>query len=215
MSRKTKSASILSLVATMGIMLFGAEGSRANAEVVNYLPVAEIATETPTTQFVSQPMIQPIPEEPVEAAVENLSDVDATSLRGLVAALPEPQSLSDELHCLAGAIYFESKGESLAGQLAVGRVVVARAESGRFPSSYCGVVYQRSQFSFVRGGRMPSINTSSKAWSRAKKLALVAHEDAWQSEAEGALFFHAKYVAPGWRNRMARLAQIDNHVFYR
>ena len=63
-----------------------------------------------------------------------------------------PQPGSRELECLATGIYFESKSEPLAGQLAVGKVIANRAKSGgRFPSSYCGVLFQRGQFSFVRG----------------------------------------------------------------
>ena len=51
------------------------------------------------------------------------------ALAELVALQPQPAELSRELNCLAAAIYHESKGETLAGQLAVGRVIVAR--SGR------------------------------------------------------------------------------------
>ena len=117
------------------------------------------------------------------------------------------------MQCLAGAIYFEAKSETLAGQLAVGRVVVARAKSGRFPTSYCGVVYQPSQFSFVRGGSMPAIPKGSKAWKNAVAVAKIAHENSWSSPVEGALFFHAAYVDPDWRLR--RVGRVDNHVFYR
>src|SRR3546814_19751867 len=67
-----------------------------------------------------------------------------------------------ELKCLAGAVYFESKGETLAGQLAVARVVINRSQSGDFLDSICGVVYQPSQFSFIRDGRMPSIKRSEE-----------------------------------------------------
>ena len=117
------------------------------------------------------------------------------------------------MRCLAGAIYFEAKGESLPGQLAVGRVVVNRAKSGRFPDSYCGVVYQRSQFSFVRGRTMPAIRTNSQDWREAVAIARIADAGSWESPAEGALFFHATRVSPGWR--LARVTRIDNHVFYR
>ena len=134
------------------------------------------------------------------------------SLAALVERTPLPDDLSSELNCLAGAVYFEAKGESLAGQLAVGRVIVARTRSGRFPASYCGVVYQPSQFSFVRGGTMPGINRSSHAWSNAVRIARIAHEGSWKSPVEGALFFHAARIAP--MNR-ARIAQIDHQVFYR
>lgn len=227
MSRKVKSASALSLAATLGVALLGSEGTSANAETGTVVPteapgsIAEsgfavssgaAAPAVSEPNFISQPIVQPLPV--AEPAVE--ADMAGhASLAELVAAEPVPGELDSQMRCLAGAIYFESKGEPLAGQLAVGRVVIARAESGRFPSSYCGVVYQRAQFSFVRGGRMPRINTASRAWQRAKKLAVIAHEGAWRSEAEGALFFHANYVSPRWKNRMTRLAQIDNHIFYR
>lgn len=137
----------------------------------------------------------------------------ASSLTELVEAQVTPESLDPEMQCLAGTVYFESKGESLAGQLAVARVVINRARSGRFASSICGVVHQPSQFSFVRGGRIPDVNTSSRDWREAVAIAQIAMADAWDSEAEGALYFHARRVSPGW-NR-ARMASIDNHIFYR
>ena len=91
----------------------------------------------------------------------------AESLAQLVAMSDMPAEIDEETRCLAGAVYFESKGETLNGQLAVARVVIARRDSGRFASSLCGVVYQPSQFSFVRGGRMPAIPTASRDWKEA------------------------------------------------
>lgn len=138
---------------------------------------------------------------------------EADSLAELVEAQTIPESLDSEMQCLAGTVYFESKGESLTGQLAVARVVINRVRSGRFPDSICGVVHQPSQFSFVRGGRMPDVNMSSRSWRRAVAIAQIAMADAWDSKVEGALYFHARRVSPGW-NRV-RMASIDNHVFYR
>ena len=168
--------------------------------------------------FIEKEVAQPLPEQPADAVLELSSDDDApraASLRELVAATPTDGALSEELQCLAGAVYFESRGEPLDGQLAVAQVVINRAEDGRWPASYCGVVYQRSQFSFVRGGRMPNINTSSAAWQRAKAVATIAHEGLWDSEAADAVYFHATRVRPSWSRRKTRLAQIDSHVFYR
>jgi spore germination cell wall hydrolase CwlJ-like protein len=135
------------------------------------------------------------------------------SLAELVAAQTQSDALTPEMRCLAGAIYFESKSEPLPGQLAVGRVVVNRSKSGRFPTSYCGVVYQPSQFSFVRGRSMPAINTASQDWREAVAIAHIADAGAWRSPAEGALYFHAARVSPSWR--ATRIARIGNHVFYR
>lgn len=137
----------------------------------------------------------------------------AESLAQLVSMSDIPAEIDEETRCLAGAVYFESKGETLNGQLAVAKVVIARRDSGRFAGSLCGVVYQPSQFSFVRGGRMPTIPTASQDWKEAVAIAQIAMKDAWDSPVEGALFFHARHVSPGWR--MQRLAAVDNHVFYR
>ncbi|MDD3797663.1 MAG: cell wall hydrolase, partial [Novosphingobium sp.] len=59
----------------------------------------------------------------------------------------------------------------------------------------------------------PAIDTGSRAWRRAKAIAQIAVDGSWDSPAKGALFFHARYVSPGWR--LQRIAQVNNHVFYR
>lgn len=139
--------------------------------------------------------------------------ISASSLPELVRAQDTDDALSAEERCLAGAVYFESKGESLAGQLAVARVVMARANSGRFPTTLCGVVFQKSQFSFVRGGDMPPIAAGSTHWRNAVAISKIALDGSWKSPVEGALFFHARHVSPGWR--LTRLGSVDNHIFYR
>lgn len=153
----------------------------------------------------------------MEAEPKNSGDgpeaISASSLAELVREQDISEPLDSEERCLAGAVYFESKGESLNGQLAVARVVMARAKSGRFPTSLCGVVYQKSQFSFVRRGTMPPIATGSQHWRNAVAISRIALSDSWKSPVEGALFFHARYVSPGWR--LTRLGSIDNHIFYR
>jgi len=140
------------------------------------------------------------------------AQVTADSLAELVAETPKPTDIDPELRCLAGAVYFESRGESLPGQLAVAHVVINRAQSGRFPKSLCGVVHQKSQFSFVRGGKMPAVRNVAQ-WNNAVAIAQIARDGSWKNHAPGALFFHARYVSPGWRK--TRIAQIDNHIFYR
>ena len=213
MSTKVRYASALAVAATLITTLVSAEGSGVAAQPLPAAPAIEATSQAYTTQAIIQPLPAPAVEAQVEAADQAPAPVDATSLAQLVAATPTPDDLSSELACLAGAIYFEAKGETLAGQLAVGRVIVARARSGRFPASYCGVVYQRSQFSFIQGRGMPTIAKSGRAWTEAARIARIAHEGSWKSPVEGALFFHAARVSPNWR--LTRLARIDNHVFYR
>ena len=135
-------------------------------------------------------------------------------LSEMVAQLRGSDPGSRELECLATGIYFESKSEPLAGQLAVGKVIANRAQSGgRFPSTYCGVLFQRGQFSFVRGHSLPSVPRSSRQWQTAVALAKIVDQDLKESAVGNALFFHARYVSPGWR--LKRIASIGNHVFYR
>ncbi|MBX7541535.1 cell wall hydrolase [Qipengyuania sp. GH29] len=194
----------------------GAQEPQTLAEAVVEDTTAEeaVLTEEVVPVFVSEEVVQ---ELPVEAAPEYSGNVPAAanSLRELVSGMSAPEELSDEMRCLAGAVYFESRGEPLAGQLAVAQVVINRAESSRFPSSYCGVVYQRAQFSFVRGGSMPRIKTGSEAWQRAKKIARIAHQGLWDSEAQDSLYFHATYVSPRWAHKKTRRAAIKTHIFYR
>lgn len=220
MSRKLDMASAFAVAVTLITALVGAEGSGAIAQSkvpVAVAATAQIATE-PTIAMISEPVVQPVIAEVAAPALDSgVSDAasapKASSLSQLVAAQDVDSELSRELHCLAGAIYFEAKGETLEGQLAVGRVIVARSRSGRFPDSYCGVVFQRSQFSFVRGNAMPAIATGTRHWRNAVAMARIADSGAWESPVEGALFFHARHVSPGWR--LKRLAQVDNHIFYR
>lgn len=147
------------------------------------------------------------------APLSDRADVKADNLAALVDAQGAPEAVDGDMKCLAGAVYFEAKSESLEGQLAVARVVINRVKSGRFANSLCGVVYQPGQFSFVRGHSMPSIPTASRDWREAVAIARIAMEDSWDSQAEGALFFHARRVSPGWGK--SKLASIDNHIFYR
>jgi N-acetylmuramoyl-L-alanine amidase len=163
------------------------------------------------------PVAPAIVEQPVPAEIPADIAPEAQTQRPLTQLVDENASAetdSAEHECLAGAVYFESKGEPLSGQLSVAQVVMNRSSSGRFPSSICGVVKQRGQFSFVRGGRIPPVSRGSAAWRHAVAIARIAMADLAQSPAPRALFFHARRVSPGWRG-LTRLATVGNHVFYR
>ncbi|MEA3081827.1 MAG: N-acetylmuramoyl-L-alanine amidase [Sphingomonadales bacterium] len=135
-------------------------------------------------------------------------------LAAMVAELRSPEPGGRELECLATGIYFESKGEPLAGQLAVGKVIANRASSGgRFPGTYCGVLFQRGQFSFVHGHSLPNVARSNRQWQTAVAIAKIVDQRLQDSSVGSALFFHARYVSPGWG--LKRVASIGNHIFYR
>ena len=123
--------------------------------------------------------------------------------------------LDEETNCLATAVYFEARGESLEGQLAVAHVVMNRAASGRYASDWCGVVKQPAQFSFVRHGAFPSVNTDSQAWKKAEAVAQLAAANIVPSVSNDVLWYHADYVAPSWRRSLQEVQQIGAHIFYK
>jgi spore germination cell wall hydrolase CwlJ-like protein len=179
----------------------------------NILPVPAASSLLPSEEspeLLSAPSDDPLAPEAVEPEP---TVADGATLAEAVASLRSSDPGSRELECLAGAIYFESKSESLQGQLAVGHVIANRADSGRFPKSYCGVVFQRSQFSFVRGRSMPHIPRASRDWQEAVAIAKIVDQDIRPSPVGKALFFHARRVSPGWH--LTRVATLGNHIFYR
>lgn len=157
--------------------------------------------------YVAEPVVQPLPDPAIPTSGR------AASLPALVATV-DAGDLSPALTCLAQAVYFEARGEELTGQLAVAQVVINRAQSGRFPRDYCGVVAQPGQFSFVHGGRIPTAPAASAAWARARAIARIAEHGLWDSGVGDSLYFHNARVRPGWARRKASVARIDSHLFY-
>jgi spore germination cell wall hydrolase CwlJ-like protein len=219
----TIAAVTLSLVATMMASDVTKAGEAAPLSVALPASIAPLSSVAEPQTDASDKNRAPATFGPAQEVVQKFtaigssdlsnSPASARSLGAMVAAYDSAPALDEEGKCLAGAVYFESKGESLAGQLAVARVVINRARSGRFAQSLCGVVYQPGQFSFVRGRSMPTINTGNREWQQAAAIARIAMDNNWNNPAEGALYFHARRVSPGW-NR-PRVATIDNHIFYR
>ena len=180
MSLKIKLASAFAMAATVVLTVLGTtDGAAAQTRTPIVLP-AELTMSVATRPATPDQLSSGQP------ASNQATPIQADTLAEMVAAQPQPAELSPELRCLAGAIYFESKGQELAGQLAVGRVVINRSRSGRFPPSYCGVIYQHAQFGFVRGAAMPAIPRGSAAWRTAVAIAQIADADAWHSTTEGA-----------------------------
>ena len=204
------------------VSLVGAAPSAAYAEA-QAAPIVQAATPVPASTApamagaawiaqgtVSAPSLTPVPVGPVPAA-----PIKPASLMALVGDMPVESDMTPDLKCLAQAVYFESRGEPMEGQLAVAEVVINRAKSGLYPSSYCDVVTQPAQFSFVRHGIIPSANEASAAWQRAKAIAEIAEQNLWQTKAADALYFHATYVNPSWAHQKTEIAQIQTHIFYR
>lgn len=174
------------------------------------------ASGVPSVAFAPyREVVQPLPDivTPSGEAVISVPESGHGSLAAMVAATNTSSPLGEQEQCLATAIFYEARSESLEGQLGVARVIINRADSHRFANSLCGVISQPGQFSFVRRGKIPAPRTSRPAWKTAIAVARIALANSWDSSVEGALYFHARRVSPSWR-RM-RIAAIDNHIFYR
>jgi len=187
------------------------QGSRA---------LGAVATQASLTSAVLS--TQPQPAQTVRATLPQSIAREAAwlykggwPLYALVDKYSTGETLSEEANCIATAVYFEARGESLEGQLAVARVIMNRAASGQYPASWCSVVKQPAQFSFVRHGRFPAIKTASAAWARAQGITRLAMANVIPSLSDDVLWYHANYVNPSWGHRLSMVQKIGQHIFYR
>ena len=176
-------------------LIFGSSNALPTETVQQPIPAS---LQLPNLSDAADPLA-PAPDGEVTPELEDEQPVTAIprptgDLAAKVAALRGSDPGSRELECLAVGIYYESKSEPLAGQLAVGHVIASRAKSGRFASTYCGVLFQRSQFSFVRGKSYPQPARASRQWQNAVAVAKIVDQQLHKSAVPGALFFHAKRV---------------------
>ncbi len=130
---------------------------------------------------------------------------------------PDPKR-QREVECLARNMYFEARGESTAGQLAVGQVTINRTKNEHYPNTICGVVAQRSQFSWKWDGR-PDVISQPKVYSQIEAMAEVLYDDYYIEDkfpdiVDGATHFHTAAVNPQWKGKTL-VVRIGNHNFYK
>ena len=198
-----RGASALAAVVVLG--LGGSTGAAAQvAQTGKRIPIVQAVVTT----------VAPV-ATPVVAAPAPVPAPTPLSLEALVDANSVGPALDEQGQCLATAVYFESMGEPLEGQLAVANVVINRANSGQYPTSWCGVVKQKAQFSFVRHGHFPRIDAACEAWRKAQAIARIASQDIREALPDDVLWYHADYVSPSWGHRLTRVEKIGAHIFYR
>jgi N-acetylmuramoyl-L-alanine amidase len=147
------------------------------------------------------------------AASRAAADPAASRAAADPAPLPVTAVPAADRACLAEAIYFEARGTSREGQAAVAHVVLNRAESPKFPSSVCGVIADRCQFSYRCNGRS-NAPSDRRAHTEALRIAEAVLAGA-PDPTNGALFFHSSRVAPGWVNTRRRVGAFGGNIFYR
>ncbi len=137
----------------------------------------------------------------------------------------------EDEECLAHNIYFEAKNQNLKGQFAVGIVTLNRVADPKFPNTICGAVKHsrvkaadnglparhKCQFSWYCDG-LPDRPYEMDAYQQAQAIAsaLLDRDAAYHDFTEGADHYHADYIEPPyWTTAMYKVAQVDNHIFYR
>jgi len=118
------------------------------------------------------------------------------------------------LECLAANIYHEARGEPLRGQLAVGVVTLNRVSDKRWPSTICGVVKDKHQFSWYWDNKS-DIPERKAAWRQSLSLAkrLLAKRPAIVPNAK---YYWNPDKAPfrEWMRNLNHVASVGKHVFY-
>jgi spore germination cell wall hydrolase CwlJ-like protein len=139
--------------------------------------------------------------------------------RSWLADQPRP-ALSTQAKCLAEALYFEARGESVSGMFAVAEVILNRVDSKSFPNSVCAVIHQGTgrkfacQFTYTCDGR-PEVIAEPRAFDRVAKIASLMMRGGPRDLTDGATYYHTKAVSPSWSRKFHRTATIGVHHFYR
>ena len=139
--------------------------------------------------------------------------------REWLASQPEAKG-GAQWRCLAEALYFEARGESVKGQFAVAEVIMNRVASSRYPNTVCAVITQGTgrkyacQFTYTCDGKAEVIN-EPRAFQNVAKIAKAMVQGAPLRLTEGATHYHTKSVNPRWARTYPRTATIGYHHFYR
>ena len=163
-------------------------------------------------------------KETVEGVIASVSTQQAVAHRGNLTsealANVKVTKRTEEWYCLTEALYFEARGESQTGQIAVAEVILNRVDSKLYPNTVCGVIRQGQhrrnacQFSYNCDGRSNRIG-NKKVFDRLGKLAWVMIQGKPRTLTGKALYYHATSVKPRWARKFVRTARIGDHIFYR
>ena len=191
------------MLPAMAAVMLSTQGTEALAATLKNIPVVQKVMKTDTTNV----------DKAIDRADAIVTDAEEKTLPELVDTYKNGFELDREGNCLATAVYFEARGESLEGQLAVADVVINRAESEQYPDDWCDVVKQKAQFSFVQNRQFPKIR-DMQSWEKAKAVARIAIDGADEVVRGEVLWYHADYVKPIWRHNLETVTKVGQHIFY-
>ncbi len=166
------------------------------------------------------------PERLTFAALSYIQDISAATevpplddVAPALALAPKRRGQA-QWHCLAEAVYFEARSESLIAQKAVAEVIMNRVDSSRYPNTVCEVINQgaskkhRCQFSYNCDG-LPETIHEKRAWQRAKSVAQEIVAASTRPLTNGATHYHTTAVRPYWSRRLVRTGKFGSHIFYK
>jgi spore germination cell wall hydrolase CwlJ-like protein len=215
----TKSALVLFVLAQAAHAEMAVSQSNNPAAALGVSLVELFGQENAALETVEPGRMQKIVTPPVKKSAKSvIADASAMTYDATwIDAVPMLEKSAD-LDCLARAVYFEARGESIKGQAAVAEVVLNRVDTGQFPGTICGVVQQGGkkgcQFSFTCDGRKDVVRDRS-AWYVAEKVASALIAGAPREVTQGATYFHTPAVRPSWAKRFDMTIRIGQHYFYR
>ena len=132
----------------------------------------------------------------------------------LIGLISIPAHAKDAHYCMSEAIYFEARGETQVGMVAVAQVIINRVKSKLYPDHPCKVVYQKHQFSYYWDGK-PEIIRDKKAWQTSMSIADLVLSGRVNDITNNATHYHATYVKPRWLEWVNHICSIGTHRFYR
>lgn len=233
-----------SLAISASILAAGAIGAWAAREFTPTIQEKIVEVPVVIEKQVVEEVVREV-EVPVRVEVPIVKEVVKTRIVHMPVQNPD-KVVPDkaEQYCLALNIYREAGNQSVAGMIAVARVVLNRVNDRRFPETVCEVVYQgpvyeswktrgkavpdsereyhpvkhKCQFSWYCDGRAdePVNPRDNIKWQLANDIAynILAYNE-WNGMIEGATHYHADYVTPSWSRKLQLIAKIDDHIFYR
>lgn len=152
-----------------------------------------------------------------QARLDHLRQAQLDMPAGYVTAAEKTR----QLECLTRNIYWEAASEPFEGKVAVAQVTLNRMQSGKFPDSVCGVVYQKNvfyervvcQFSWYCEGNHKVNAIHKPMWLESEEVAKkVLLEGFRLPSLQKAMYYHADYVNPGWQ--LPKIEKIGRHIFY-
>lgn len=150
-------------------------------------------------------------EEKVEDLQEDVQEIKQAVLANKPIRIKYTQ---EDVECLARNIYWEAGIESMTGKIAVGNVTVNRVKTKRWGRRICDVVYSKDQFSWTKIKRRAWVTLKGRAWADSKAAAEAVLSGLAVKQLDTALYYHADYVSPEWRDNNKRVIKIGRHIFY-